>query len=79
MQLWFARTELIDVLAWGSLLALVAITLYPSLRGVLFAKTSHGKAAKNQISIRFHDFDEDDGGDERSRRSGSSETAEHDG
>ena len=27
-QLWFARAELIDVLAWGALLALVAITLY---------------------------------------------------
>ena len=28
VQLWFARVELIDVLAWGALLALVVITLY---------------------------------------------------
>ena len=28
MKLWFARTELIDVLSWGSLVALCAITLY---------------------------------------------------
>ena len=27
-QLWFARAELIDILAWGALLALCLITLY---------------------------------------------------
>ena len=48
-QLWFARAELIDVLAWGA----CGYNAVPSLRGVLSSGASHGQAAKNQISVRF--------------------------
>ena len=79
VQLWFARTELIDVLAWGSLLALVAITLYRVYQEYYLPGRRIAKLQQIKSQFAFDYLDEGGGADERSRRSGSSETAEHDG
>ena len=79
VQLWFARAELIDVLAWGALLALVAITLYRVYEEYYLPERRIDKLQKIRSQLASDDFDEVDSGDNRSRRSRSSETVEHDG
>ena len=78
-QLWFARAELIDVLAWGALLALVVITLYRVYEEYYLPERRMEKLQKIRSQLGSDDFDEVDSGDNRSRRSRSSETVEHDG
>ena len=79
VQLWFARVELIDVLAWGALLALVVITLYRVYEEYYLPGRRMDKLQKIKSQFASDNFDEVDSGDNRSRRSRSSETVEHDG
>ena len=79
VKLWFARAELIDVLAWGALLALVVITLYRVYEEYYLPGRRMDKLQKIRSQLGSDDFDEVDSGDHRSRRSRSSETVEHDG
>ncbi|HBW82867.1 MAG TPA: hypothetical protein DEF79_02380 [Gammaproteobacteria bacterium] len=79
VKLWFARAELIDVLAWGALLALVVITLYRVYEEYYLPRRRMDKLQKIRSQLASDDFDEVDNDDERSRRSESSETVEHDG
>ena len=78
-QLWFARAELIDVLAWGALLALVAITLYRVYEEYYLPERRMEKLQKIKSQFASDNFDDVDSGDNMSRRSRSSETVEHDG
>ena len=78
-QLWFARAELIDVLAWGALLALVAITLYRVYEEYYLPGRRMDKLQKIRSQLASDDFDEVDSGGHRSSRSRPSETVEHDG
>ena len=79
VKLWFARAELIDVLAWGALLALVVITLYRIYEEYYLPARRMDKLQKIKSQFASDEFDEAENGDERSMRSRSSETAEHDG
>ena len=76
---WFARAELIDILAWGSLLALVLVTLYRIYEEYYLPRRRIEKLQAITSQCDFSDIDEDDGGDERSRRAESYETADRDG
>ena len=79
LKLWFARAELIDVLAWGALLALVVITLYRIYEEYYLPGRRMDKLQKIKSQFASDDFNEVESGDERSMRSRSSETAEHEG
>ena len=76
---WFARAELIDVLAWGALLALVVITLYRIYEEYYLPGRRMDKLQKIKSQFASDEFDEAESGHERSMRPRSSETAEHDG
>ncbi len=78
-QLWFARAELIDVLAWGALLALVVITLYRVYEEYYLPGRRMDKLQKIRSQFASDDFDDVDSGDDKSKRSRSSETVKHDG
>ncbi len=79
VKLWFARVELIDVLAWGALLSLVVITLYRIYEEYFLPGRRMDKLQKIKSQFASEEFDEAESGDERSMRSRSSETVEHDG
>ena len=79
VKLWFARAELIDVLAWGALLALVVITLYRIYEEYFLPGRRMNKLQKIKSQFASDEFDEAEIGDKRSMRSRSSETAEHEG
>ena len=75
---WFARAELIDILAWGSLLALVLVTLYRIYEEYYLPRRRIEKLQEIRSQCDFSDIDEDGGGDESARRAESVETVDRD-
>jgi len=76
---WFARAELIDFLAWGSLSALVLVTLYRIYEEYYLPRRRIEKLQQIRSQCDFSDIDEDSAVDESSRRAESYEAADRDG
>lgn len=76
---WFARAELIDILAWGSLLALVLVTLYRIYEEYYLPRQRIKKLQEIRSQCDSSDIDEDGGGDKSSRWAESYENADRDG